>query len=79
MKVRDGGHVPRAAGRGTCEKSAPVVDKVGYYRFDDLQGKPDSRGRGRHRSHRSVCGTHFPDSGLTSVPNSYGEQLDRCA
>jgi len=44
MKVRDGGHIPRAAGRGTCEKSASVVDKVGYYHFDDLQGKNDSRG-----------------------------------
>ena len=79
MKVRNGGHVPGAAGHRTREKTARVIDKVGYNHFDDLQGKSDSRGRAcRGSLRRSIRETHFPDSGLTPVPNPHGEQLDHC-
>jgi len=39
MKVRNGGHGPGAAGHGTREKTACVVDKVGDNHFKDIWGK----------------------------------------
>ena len=77
MKVRNGGHVPGAAGHGTYEKTARVVDNVCNNHSDNIQGKSDGGGR-RCPLGRSVRRTHPPDSGLTSVPNSLAEQLDRC-
>jgi len=80
MKVRNGGHVPGAAGHGTREESECVVNKVGDDDFDGAQGKFDDRGRGCPRSlGKTVRGTKFPDFCLTPVPNSHGEQLDHCA
>ena len=81
MKVRNGGHVPGAASHGTCKKAARVIYNVGDDHSKNIQGKSVGGGRGHHRSlGRSVRGTHPPDSGLISVPNSYshGEQPDRC-
>ena len=79
VKMRDGGDVPGVTRQGACEETARVIDEVGDDHFDDLERKLGGGGRVYSRSlRRSICGDPFLDVGLTSVPNSINEQLNRC-
>jgi hypothetical protein len=79
VEMGNGGDVPGVTGKRTCAEIALVIDKIGDDHLDDLQGEPGGRGRACRRILRgSTTGTYSPDSGYTSVPNSHGEQLDRC-
>ena len=43
VEVRDSGNVPGVTGQGACYKTGRVIDKVGDYHFDDLQGEVGGR------------------------------------
>jgi len=47
MEVRNGGNVPGVAGQCACAEAAGVVNKIGDDDFDELEGQPGGRGRGR--------------------------------
>jgi hypothetical protein len=49
MEMRNSGDVPGMASQGARAETAHVIDEVDDNNFNDLQGKPGGRGRGRRR------------------------------
>ena len=75
VEVRNGNGVPGVAGQGAREEAVPVVYEVGDNHLSNLVGKPGGRGQ---MCRGNVTRKHSLDSSSAAVPNSHGEQFDRC-
>ena len=80
MEVGDGGDVPGVTSQAARAETTRVVGEVGDNLLDDLVGKPGDGGPAPRGglTRRGTPRTHPLDLGLTPIPNSVDEQLDRC-
>jgi len=80
METRDGSDVPGVTGQGACEKAVYVVGKVGDDLLDDLQWESAGRGHACRRNlRRSITVIHIVESCYSSIPISFGKQLNHCS
>lgn len=80
MEVRDGSDVPGVASQGAREKTVYVVDQIGDDHFDDFLGEAGGKRRACRRIlKRSTRRMHLVKFGYGSIPNSLGEELNRCS
>lgn len=80
MEVRNGSDVPGVTGLGACAETSHIINEISDYHFNDLQGKPRSRGWVCHRSlQRRTPWKHAPGCSSAPVPNQVCEKFDHCS
>ena len=79
VEVRNGDDVPGVTGQGAREETVSVVYEMDDDHLNNLVGEPGGRGRAcRGNLWRRVTRKQTLDSSSAAVPNSHGEQFDRC-